>query len=306
MIVFYGRQDDPPLALAVEAAAELGVDYVVVDQARLDRHHLMVEVGPAGVRGELWVDRRRIALEAATGVYARPLEPASYWRDEITRLRAETLQRAFVEWLDYAPGLVINRPAAMESNCSKPYQAQLIARAGFAVPDTLVSSDPDEIAAFRAGHGRVIYKSVSGIRSIVRELDDTAAARLPAVRDLPAQFQSYVSGQDVRVHVVGTETFATAVRSDAVDYRYAAQDGLAAELTSVDLPPEVRERCLELSALLQLPFCGIDLRRDGDGGWVCFEVNPMPAYSYYQAHTGVPISTALARLVAGHRPAARS
>ncbi len=59
----------------------------------------------------------------------------------------------------------------MRSNASKPFQAQLIAAAGFVVPDTLVTNDPEVVREFHAEHGRVIFKSTSGIRSIVRELE---------------------------------------------------------------------------------------------------------------------------------------
>jgi hypothetical protein len=43
----------------------------------------------------------------------------------------------------------------------------------------------------------------------------------------------------------------------------------------------------------------MDLRRTPDGGFVCFEVNPSPAYSFYQDRTGQPIATAIARYLAG-------
>jgi hypothetical protein len=36
-----------------------------------------------------------------------------------------------------------------------------------------------------------------------------------------------------------------------------------------------------------------------DGGVYCFEVNPSPAYSYFQAHTHQPIAAAVARLLVG-------
>jgi glutathione synthase/RimK-type ligase-like ATP-grasp enzyme len=49
----------------------------------------------------------------------------------------------------------------MASNHSKPYQAQLITKAGFDVPDTLVTNDPDRALAFRSRHKKVIYKSIS-------------------------------------------------------------------------------------------------------------------------------------------------
>ena len=49
---------------------------------------------------------------------------------------------------------------------------------------------------------------------------------------------------------------------------------------------------------MNLPVAGIDLRRSPDGEWFCLEVNPSPAFSYYQAHAGLPISDAIARLLA--------
>jgi glutathione synthase/RimK-type ligase-like ATP-grasp enzyme len=142
-----------------------------------------------------------------------------------------------------------------------------------------------------------VFKSVSGVRSIVTELDDGAAARLDRVVALPTQFQEHVSGVDVRVHVVGTSVFATEVRSDAIDYRYAHRTGGVVDLRAAELPPTVADRCVALAAALDLPLCGIDLRRRPDGEHVCFEANPMPAFSYYQAGTGQPIAEALVRLL---------
>ncbi|MFJ8042253.1 RimK family alpha-L-glutamate ligase [Kitasatospora sp. NPDC096147] len=297
MILFYGRPEDPPLGRTVAAARRAGYPHLVVDQARLARYDF---VCGTGVPGRLAVDGRQVELAEVGAVYARPLElPAAPGQDAAARARAAAFHRWFTDWLDWADTLVVNRPLAMESNSSKPYQAQLIARAGFPVPETLVTDDPAEVREFRAEHGRVVYKSVSGIRSIVRELTPDDESRLHLVRGLPTQFQAYVPGRDVRVHVVGREVYAAAVDSAAVDYRYADRDGLRTELTRYRLPPEVAERSVALAAALGLPLAGIDLRLRPDGAWVCFEVNPMPAHSYYESHTGLPIAAALAALLAG-------
>ena len=48
-----------------------------------------------------------------------------------------------------------------------------------------------------------------------------------------------------------------------------------------------------------LPLAGIDLRRTPDGRYVCFEVNPSPAFSFYERRTGLPIAHAIARHLAG-------
>lgn len=302
MILFYGRLDDAPLRRAVDVARDGGVEHVVIEQRRLTLHDLELHAGDDGVGGSIVVAGTEIELSGVRAAYLRPLEPAGAG-DAVDRLRARTFHAALLEWADLTGALVLNRPAAMESNSSKPFQAQLIARAGFDVPDTLVTSDPDLAADFRRRHGRVIFKSVSGVRSIVRELDDTAAARLDRVRSVPTMFQAYVPGVDVRVHVVGSRVFATEITSASTDYRYAARDGNEALLAAVELPEGVAAQCVELATQLHLPLCGIDLRRRPDGRWVCFEVNPMPAYSYYEANTGQPIAQAIVELCAERRPA---
>ena len=48
-----------------------------------------------------------------------------------------------------------------------------------------------------------------------------------------------------------------------------------------------------------LAFAGIDLRSGADGRTYCFEVNPSPAYSYYESATDEPISERLGEYLAG-------
>lgn len=299
MIVFFGRTDDAPLERAIDEAAARGLPHLVLDQQRLDYDDLVVDVERDHVGGRLVHCGAELDLGDVSAVYARPLTlPRRAAPTAVARARAERLNETFVEWLDYAGCLVVNRPRAMHSNGSKPYQLQLIAAAGFTVPDTLVTNRPEDVREFRRRHERVVYKSISGIRSIVSELDRAADARIDAVRDLPAQFQEHVPGVDVRVHVVGEAVFATEIGSSAVDYRYAHRDGKEVSLRAVEPPVDLAEACLALAQELELPFCGIDLRRRADGSHVCFEVNPMPAYSYFEAEAGQPISAALVDVLA--------
>jgi glutathione synthase/RimK-type ligase-like ATP-grasp enzyme len=50
---------------------------------------------------------------------------------------------------------------------------------------------------------------------------------------------------------------------------------------------------------LGLAFAGVDLRIGPDGEVTCFEVNPCPAFSYYEQQTGQPIAAAVAAYLAG-------
>jgi len=299
MILLFGYGDDSALRRVADEAAARGLPHLFVDQRLPEPYDLSLQLESDERAAELSAHGMRWNLADVTGVYARPLIPVPQ-RDPRLQLRSVALSEMFGEWLEVADARVVSRPSAMHSNSSKPFQSQIIARHGFFVPVTLITSDPDEATEFWRAHGDVVFKSISGIRSIVRRLDEARARDLHRIRSLPTQFQVYVPGSDVRVHVVGTRVFATAVSSGAVDYRYANQDGLEATLSAFDLPDEVSSRCVALAADLGLPLCGLDLRRRPDGAYVCFEVNPMPAYSYYESHTGQPISSALVDHLCGY------
>jgi glutathione synthase/RimK-type ligase-like ATP-grasp enzyme len=189
----------------------------------------------------------------------------------------------------------------MASNGSKPYQSRLIAAHGFDVPRTLLTTDPAAVAAFRAEHGSVVYKSMSGVRSIVSRFADSHEARLADVKNCPTQFQEFVEGTDLRVHVVGDDLFACEIVCDADDYRYAARAGSRLALRAISLPADVGGRCLRLAAALGLALAGIDLRRRPDGRWCCFEVNPSPAFTFFADATDQPIGAAVAAMLMGHQ-----
>ncbi len=126
-------------------------------------------------------------------------------------------------------------------------------------------------------------------------LDGEGLARLPLVRSCPVQFQRYVPGVNVWVYTVTGAVFATRIDTDRADYRYAQLDGGRAEAATFRLPDELAERCLALACQLGLSLAGIDLVLSSeDGEPYCLEVNPSPAFSYYEIQTGQPISRAIA------------
>jgi glutathione synthase/RimK-type ligase-like ATP-grasp enzyme len=267
VILVWGIPGDDPLDAVLEALCAAGGDVELLDQS-----------APSKLE-------TRNSSPNASAAYIRPQESAP---------DNGAADAALLAWADTTDAAVINRPAAMAANNSKPHQLAAIARAGFAVPDTLVTTDANEVRRFHGLHGRLVYKSVSGVRSIVAQLDPRRLNDLADVANCPTQFQQYIEGDDVRVHVVGDELFATLVRSDADDYRYARA---GVEIADTTVPPEVGERCVAMAASMGLLVAGIDLRHATDGSWFCFEVNPSPAFTFYEHATGQPISAAIARLL---------
>lgn len=305
MILLCGIPSESPLALVGEALDRIGAPYRWFNQRHFERTEMAFELGDAGLAGWLEMAGEGIALESVRGVYSRLMDHGRLpeLKDEppdspLTR-HCNALHDTLVRWTEISSARVVNRIAAMGSNSSKPYQAQLIREHGFEIPASLITTDPHAVLAFREQHGRIIYKSISGVRSIVQTFDEKDLARLASVRWCPTQFQAYVPGTDVRVHVVGQRVFATRIESEAVDYRYAkSQVGEAARLTATELGDELSQRCVDLTHALGLAFSGIDLRLTPDGRVFCFEVNPCPGYSYFEANSGQPISMAVANHLA--------
>jgi hypothetical protein len=309
MILVCGIPSEPPIAKVIDELDRLRAPTVVFNQRQFETCRLAWAVEGGRVSGWLVVDGRSYDLESFAGVYARLMDdrllpeltddPA----DSPRRRHCRQLHDQLVAWMDVTPARVVNRVRLMGSNGSKPYQAQLIRSQGFGIPETLITNDPQRVREWCARHGRVVYKSISGIRSIVAEVSTTELDRIDAIRGCPVQFQAYVPGFDVRVHTIGDRVFATRIDSSGTDYRYASHDDEGTRLRAYDLPSELARRCVRLSAALGLAFAGIDLRITPDGDVVCFEVNPSPAYSYYEGHTEQPIAAGVAAYLAAGRSA---
>ena len=305
MILLCGITTESPLALVREALDDMGAPYVFLNQRRFSLMKMALEISEGRTSGRLDVNGDSYPLDEFTAIFSRLMDyrflPELKDKPEGSPdyLLCQNLLDTLTRWAEIAPARVVNRVAPMGSNFSKPFQAQLISEFGFEVPETLITNDPDLVRAFRARHQKIIYKSISGVRSIVQTFSDDDLDRLEHIRWCPTQFQAFVEGTNVRVHTVGEKVFPTAIRTAATDYRYAQrQAGDPAELREVELSDELAEMCVRLAEGLGLAFAGIDLKITPDNRVYCFEVNPSPAFSYYEANTGQPIARAVAEYVA--------
>jgi D-alanine-D-alanine ligase-like ATP-grasp enzyme len=139
------------------------------------------------------------------------------------------------------------------------------------------------------------------LRSHVRRADGRLLERL-AAGTAPVVLQEYVGGSEVRVHVVGTETFGTAVSSAALDYRFDSEQN---EYTAADVPPDVARMCVEAARRERLVLAGLDFRVSPDRSWWCLELNPVPTFLPYEAGSGHAIGEAILDVLIGQEPRGR-
>jgi glutathione synthase/RimK-type ligase-like ATP-grasp enzyme len=301
VILLWGPDTDGPLCAVRAALDRIGASVFLLDQRRAGQTGIVLTAG-ADVAGEVHVAGERCDLAGVAAAYVRchigrAVATGAAQDEELAR-HADRLDGLMAAFLDVTDALVINPSEPMATNGSKPYQASTIAAHGFAVPDTLITTDTGAVDAFAARHGQVVYKSISGVRSIVQRLRREDADRLADIAWCPTQFQQYIPGRDYRVHVVGDAIFTAEIVSEADDYRYAVRDGEDTTVQASRIPIFLEDRCYALAAALGLVVAGIDLRLTPQGEWYCFEVNPSPAFTYYAAATGQPIAQAIAALLA--------
>ena len=311
-----GFPDESPLALVTEALEAMGADHRVFDQRRATAANLSVEIadaaGGGAIGGTLTLDGESIALPRdhrdVSSADGRSVPPGHRRTAAATPPSAATAAACTSSCCDlpisHRDACSIGPPIA-GSNHSKPFQAQAIRAAGFDIPETLITNDPQAAREFieRAWSdgGGVIYKSVSGVRSIVQRVErqgpGTARAD-PLVPDpIPAPCRRHRHpGACRRRHRAG------GARSSATPPTTATRPGTSASNRRSSRASSTRTpvRCASSSPQrLSLPLAGIDLRRTPDGRYVCFEVNPSPAFSFYERRTGLPIANCIARYLAG-------
>ena len=293
MILVWGPRGDSTIRTVLKALERRNVATVFVDQGQTLSMAAHMRVGP-GIEAQLELTSGTLDLRQVDAAFIRPHDSAQAPRVKVhgefspEAHYVRGLDDLLIAWAEIAPALVINRPGAMASNNSKPHQSVSARSVGFRVPETLITTDPEAVRQFAAVHGQVIYKSISGTRSIVTSLSEHDLERLGDVRWCPTQFQKLIAGTDVRVHVVGERVFPCEIESSATDYRYGESTMRASEV-----PAEAADRCIALARRLGLELAGIDLRRTPDGDWYCFEANPCPAFDCF----GPVVSDAVAAAV---------
>ena len=209
MILVCGGLADQVTELVCARLAHCGYAYRLLDLASYPAGFQIAWQwqgnGPRGyIAGPDW----HVDLDELTGVYVRFLGPEG--RMPPPDIEGDIVPAMYLEYdaglmalLEDLPCAVVNRFAGGMSNSSKAYQALLVRQCGLLTPPTLVTNDPVAARRFyRECQGEVIYKSLSGIRSIVRRLEPAQLARLSLLRHGPVQFQSFIPGENIRVHTV--------------------------------------------------------------------------------------------------------
>ena len=315
MILVVAPDDDDHAAELVPRVSALGGAVVQIDLARIPVETSLELAFASGQPERLaLLDRgHRIALASCEAVWWR--RPARYTAldaisdPEARRLAQQEWYAAFAGLWHALPARWVNDPVRQDVASRKPFQLATAARAGLAVPRTLITADPDAARAFAStcgGQGKSLDAVVKTLTPVSGRYTHRLRARglgaLDALRAAPAIVQEYVDGVDLRVIVVGGSIFAMEVDARRTahpeDCRLDWENGRKTARVAV-LPVGVTRGLIAMMDRLGLDYGAFDLRRRNGGEHVFLEVNPAGQWLYVEEATGLPITDAVARLLAG-------
>ena len=189
-----------------------------------------------------------------------------------------------------------------------------IHRVGLQVPETLVTNSLEIVKKFfDRWQGEIVLKTFGGVsvkdsedyllsvytnRVSYEHLDSFGSE----IQYAPVFLQNYIPKDfELRITAVGNKFFACAIQSQDSpktkdDWRHYDFENV--KHSSYVLPNTIQTKLEALMKRLKLQFGAIDMIVTPDGEYVFLEVNPSGQWGWIERLTGMPISRAIAELLA--------
>jgi len=199
---------------------------------------------------------------------------------------------------------------------SKQLQLKIAHEVGLRIPRTLITNQPDAVRQFaRECEQGMIMKTLTSFSVYEADKQHMVFTNVVGHEDLehvgdlrycPAIFQERLpKALELRATIVGERVFTASIDSQQsenarVDWRRDGI-GLIDSWQHHALPGEVERALLEVMHALRLNYGAADLILTPQGEYVFLEVNPNGEFLWLDKHLGLPLSSAIADLLAFER-----
>ena len=193
-------------------------------------------------------------------------------------------------------GTWVNDPVHALLAENKLLQLNVARVAGFQVPDTLVSQDPERIRRFCAGRPTVLKAVMGTPRAglLTRMVTDEDLADDAGLRVSPAIYQEYVRGsRHLRVQCFGEEMIAVLITTEELDWRAH----LDSHFRVWPLAKDVTARLGEVLRALGLRMGIVDLKVTDEDKIVWLEINQQGQFLFLEGLIGVPLTNAFSHFL---------
>jgi hypothetical protein len=199
----------------------------------------------------------------------------------------------------FSPDAIWINPLKSRSEANaKPVQLLAARKAGFAIPETLISNDPEEIRRFYREHGGAVVckfftpafwrRQSDGVLCglFTARINEGLLENAEAFTSCPAIYQTLVPKKaDVRITFFGSSYYAVRIRSQqsssgTLDFR--SDILFESPMERMELSRAFLERCMELSSSLGLLHGSYDFIEQPDGSFTFLEVNEMGQFLWLE------------------------
>lgn len=301
--------NDPTADLVIRELYDRGTHVARIDPGDFP-HQVKASAAfdDSGMSGTLTTPTRSIESGALRSVYWRrpsPYRAPAHLDTQDAAWVVDQSRWGFGGVLASLPeALYVNHPWRNRDAESKPAQLAAAATAGFTVPPTLVTNNPDAAREFAAKHAPIVYKPLwhgdyhaddgTGrtiwVQCVLPENIDESVA------GAAHQFQACVDKEaDIRLTVVSDRMFA--VRIDGAPRLDWRQDYPLLAYTSVPVPDHITEAVRIYLSVFGLEFGAFDFALRRDGAWVFLECNPNGQWAWFDDPVPAQITRAIADLL---------
>ncbi|MFJ5218745.1 ATP-grasp ribosomal peptide maturase [Streptomyces sp. NPDC088354] len=298
--------DDPTSDLVVNELHGRGVPVVRFDSGDFPATlSVAATIDHEGITGTLSTPTRTADLSRARSLYYRRPSGFTFPHLDEQTARFATMQARYGLGgvLASLPGCrYVNHPHHIGDAEFKPSGLAAAVDAGFLIPPTLITSEPDAARAFVKRHGPAIYKPLStplylvdGVSCTVKVDDVTPEDIDERVAGTVHLFQQRIDKvADVRVTVIGRQVYCVRIDSDLLDWR---TDYSRLAYTVVQPSAGVTEALYRYLDRFGLVFGAFDIAVGRDGTWWFLECNPSGQWAWLEPETGLPMVAAMADLL---------
>jgi hypothetical protein len=195
--------------------------------------------------------------------------------------------------LDTFFGTWVSDPTATRLAENKLIQLKAAQLAGFRVPKTLISQNPEAIREFcRSLNNKIVVKPVRGTLKVPLFTQMLTEEHLTLDESLclcPAMYQEYIPGdRHIRVHCFGNNIYSVLIEAEELDWR----QNLDIPFRTFELEQKVKICLLQVLKILGLKMGIFDLKLDLEGNPVWLEINPQGQFLFSEGLSGLDISSA--------------
>jgi hypothetical protein len=313
------------MLLIVTSESDLAADYLILRLIERGRPYLRInseQLAQYGATFRVTKSHCKRYIVTPNGQSIDLSDITAVWyRRSIDPIPFTTLpfaQRRFVagELRQLWTGLVLDPTIKWVNPIEKVYvgehkvlQLRLASQQGFRVPETLISTNANELSEFVIQVGSAICKPIfhglyidgqDRYSVYTRRVTSTSLAEQSTIDLCPVFVQQEIQrSADLRITFIGERCFCVRITSNdpaLIDWRIP---GTTLSNTIIEVTQDIKTKCLVMMNSMGLRYAAFDFIETPTGELVFLEVNPTGEWAWLEDQLGLPMRDAFIELFYG-------